>query len=102
MQQQAKALADPSRFALFAHIAKSGGPVVVTELTELLGFNHSAIRKHLAVLVDAGLVAESDELRQRPGRPRKQYTVRDDALSAFSPGSWRLRDSIPTSMTLAC
>ncbi len=83
MQQQAKALADPSRFALFEYIASATHPVGVAELTELLGFNHNAIRQHLAVLVESGLVAEGNEERKVRGRPRKEYALRDDALSAF-------------------
>lgn len=83
MQLQAKALADPSRFRLFRHIADSGRSVGVAELTELLGFNHNAIRQHLAVLTESGLVAETTEHRTTRGRPRKEYTARDDALHAF-------------------
>lgn len=83
MQHQARALADPSRFQLFRHIAEADRPVGVAELTELMGFNHNAIRQHLAVLVDGGLVAEATERRTVRGRPRKEYTPRSDALSAF-------------------
>jgi predicted ArsR family transcriptional regulator len=83
MQLQAKALADPSRFRLFRHITDAAKPVGVAELTELLGFNHNAIRQHLAVLTESGLVAETTERRTTRGRPRKEYTARDDALSAF-------------------
>jgi len=83
MQVQAKALADPSRFQIFKFIASSDEPVAVAQLTELLGFNHNAIRQHLAVLVEARLLTESSEERKVRGRPRKQYRVRADALSAF-------------------
>lgn len=83
MQRQAKALADPSRFRLFRFIQEADGPVGVAELTELLQFNHNAIRQHLLVLVEADLVAESTEHRTTRGRPRKQYTARADALHAF-------------------
>lgn len=83
MQEQARALADPSRFRIFAHIAAAPGPVLVAELTELMGFNHNAIRQHLAILVDAGLVVADDEERTSRGRPRKQYQARADALAAF-------------------
>ncbi len=83
MQSQAKALADQSRFRLFRHIVEADGPVGVAELTELLGFNHNAIRQHLQVLRDAGLVIETTEDRKVRGRPRKQYVARDDALNAF-------------------
>lgn len=83
MQQQSKALADPSRFKLFRHIVETSSPTSVAELTSLLGFNHNAIRQHLAVLTEAGLIAEFDETRSTRGRPRKQYVARADALSAF-------------------
>ncbi len=83
MQQQAQALADPSRFRLFGYIDRADGPIGVGELTEMMGFNHNAVRQHLAVLVAAGLVAETTERRSTRGRPRKQYTARADALSAF-------------------
>ena len=83
MQTQARALSDPSRFRLFRHISEATESVDVAELTELLGFNHNAIRQHLAILVDAGLVAESTELRRTRGRPRKLYAPRTDALHAF-------------------
>lgn len=83
MQRQAKALADPSRFRLFRHIAEADREVGVAELTELLGFNHNAIRQHLAVLTGAGLVAETTERRTTRGRPRKEYRARADALGAF-------------------
>jgi len=87
MQQHARALSDPSRFRIFTHIADSGGGVPVADLTELLGFNHNAIRQHLAVLVEAGLVLEEREVRDRPGRPRLLYSVREDALRSFGDSS---------------
>ena len=91
MQEQAKALADPSRFRVFRHIAEADQPVGVAELTELMGFHHNAIRQHLKVLVDIGFVTESVEERTVVGRPRKQYEVRMDAMSAFGPvfGSYK-------------
>lgn len=83
MQIQAKAIADPSRFRLFRYIVQAEQAVGVAELTELLGFNHNAIRQHLAMLTDSGLVAETTERRTTRGRPRKEYTARQDALNAF-------------------
>ena len=43
------------------------------ELTGYAGLNHNAIRQHLAILKDAGLVTEEAERRDRPGRPRRLY-----------------------------
>ncbi len=84
MQLQAKALSDPSRFKLFRFVVDASRPVSVAELTEFLGFNHNAIRQHLAVLIEAGIFVESTEQRPMRGRPRKQYHLRSDALDAFA------------------
>ena len=80
VQRTASALGDPSRFAIFLHIYESSAPVAVAELTELMGFNHNAIRQHLAQLLESGLIFEETEVRDRPGRPRKLYRAREDAL----------------------
>ncbi len=84
LQQQARALGDPSRFQIFDHIRTSDAPVPIADLTELLGFNHNAIRQHLHVLVESGLIAEFTERRTTRGRPRKLYVLRDDAMNVFA------------------
>ncbi len=83
IQHQAQALGDPSRFAIFEHIAASAVPVGVSELTELMGFNHNAIRQHLVKLLDADLITESTEKRPTRGRPRLTYQARSDAFDRF-------------------
>ena len=75
MQQQAKALGDPTRHAIFRMVAASPEPVDVASLTEHFGLNHNAIRQHLAKLVAADLVLESRAATGRPGRPRLTYVV---------------------------
>lgn len=75
LQQEARALGDPTRHRLFRYIAEAPGPVGVAELTDLVGLNHNAVRQHLAVLKDAGLVTEEVEQRSRPGRPRLLYRL---------------------------
>lgn len=75
LQLAARALGDPTRHRIFRHIAEARGAVGVAELTALLGLNHNAIRQHLAVLKDAGLVLEEPEGRGRPGRPRLLYRL---------------------------
>jgi DNA-binding transcriptional ArsR family regulator len=52
LQQQAKALSDPTRHGIFRYIVDAGDDVHVAELTEHFGFNHNAIRQHLAKLAD--------------------------------------------------
>jgi predicted ArsR family transcriptional regulator len=75
LQQEARALGDPTRHAIFRYVAGAPGPVDVAELTELFGLNHNAIRQHLAKLVDVGLVAETTARGGGPGRPRLVYEI---------------------------
>ncbi|MGD9998953.1 MAG: helix-turn-helix transcriptional regulator [Acidimicrobiia bacterium] len=75
LQQQARALGDPTRHAIFRHVADAGRPVDVAELTELLALNHNAIRQHLAKLLEAELVVERRLLSGGRGRPRLVYEI---------------------------
>jgi predicted ArsR family transcriptional regulator len=75
LQPEAKALASPTRYRIFRYIAESARPVTVGELTSYLGFNHNAIRQHLAVLVDAGLITGTVEPARGRGRPRLLYRL---------------------------
>jgi predicted ArsR family transcriptional regulator len=75
LQQQARALGDPTRHEMFRYIADAGRPVDVAELTDHLGLHHNAIRQHLAKLAEAGLVSEGTAPRVGRGRPRLVYTV---------------------------
>ena len=51
IQEQARALGDPTRHAIFRYILDSGAPVGVGELTSHFGLNHNAVRQHLTKLV---------------------------------------------------
>lgn len=73
LPSQAKALADPTRYAIFCYIDEARTPVGVAELTNHFGFNHNAIRQHLAKLRDAGLIIEETGTRSGPGRPALRY-----------------------------
>jgi ArsR family transcriptional regulator, arsenate/arsenite/antimonite-responsive transcriptional repressor len=55
-----RALADPVRLELLAHIA-ARGPICVCHLEEALPYRQSRISKHLAVLRRAGLVSSRRE-----------------------------------------
>lgn len=79
VQQEARALGDPTRHRLFRYIAESSEPVSVAELTDYVQLNHNAIRQHLAILKDSGLVVEELEQRSRPGRPRLLYRLHPEA-----------------------
>jgi DNA-binding transcriptional ArsR family regulator len=60
------ALADPTRRAILAHLAK--GEASVTELARHFEMSLPAISKHLKVLERAGLIVRSREAQWRPCR----------------------------------
>lgn len=75
LQEQARALGDPTRHAIFRSIADAGRPVGVSDLNERFPYNHNAIRQHLAKLLAAGLVTEARAPATGRGRPRLVYEV---------------------------
>jgi len=83
MQAQARALGDPTRYAIFRYIAEAGRRVDVAELTRHLALNHNAIRQHLAKLLDAKLVDEATAPSAGRGRPRLTYGVHPGADSRW-------------------
>lgn len=83
LQEQARALGDPTRHEIFRYIADAERPVDVAELTEHLGLNHNAIRQHLAKLVAADMVTESKAPPGGRGRPRLMYLVEAGADSRW-------------------
>ncbi len=83
LQEQARALGDPTRHSIFGYIAEANAPVGVADLTGHLGLNHNAIRQHLAKLVGAGLVVEGKAAPTGPGRPRLVYTMDPTAESRW-------------------
>ncbi|HEY8543946.1 MAG TPA: hypothetical protein VIL36_02820, partial [Acidimicrobiales bacterium] len=73
LQEQARALGDPTRHAIYRRIVEAGHPVGIAELNEQFPFNHNAIRQHVAKLLAAGLVLESRAPSPGRGRPRLVY-----------------------------
>jgi DNA-binding transcriptional ArsR family regulator len=64
------ALADPTRRAILARLAL--GEASVTELAEPFKMSLPAISKHLKVLEQAGMIAQSREKQWRPRRLEPQ------------------------------
>ncbi|MFV0260244.1 MAG: helix-turn-helix transcriptional regulator [Acidimicrobiales bacterium] len=83
LQQQAKALGDPTRYEVFAYIADASRPVDVSELTGHLDLNHNSIRQHLAKLAAADLIVEDKAPTTGRGRPRLVYTLHPAAESRW-------------------
>jgi DNA-binding transcriptional ArsR family regulator len=91
------ALADPTRRAMLARLAK--GEATVSELAEPFGLAQPTISKHLRVLEEAGLIQQGRDAQRRPrklvvGGPlkdldlwlepfRRQWERRFDALDTF-------------------
>ena len=102
LQQQAKALGDPTRHGIFRYIVDSGDDVDVAELTSHFGFNHNAIRQHLAKLVDADLVVESAAPAAGRGRPKLIYRAdpsadsRGGVTGPYERLSWLLTEIVRT------
>lgn len=71
VEQEARALGDPTGHRLFRHIAETQRPVGVAELTELVGLNHNAVRQHLAVLNDAASSSAGWNDATGPGAPAR-------------------------------
>jgi predicted ArsR family transcriptional regulator len=83
LQQQARALGDPTRYQIFRYVARARSPVGVAELTAHFGLNHNAIRQHLAKLIDAELVTEQRAPSRGRGRPPVRYRVHPAADSRW-------------------
>lgn len=83
LQEQARALGDPTRHGIFEYVADAERPVDVAELTDHFGLNHNAIRQHLAKLVDAQLVVESRATGGGRGRPKLLYRLDPGADSRW-------------------
>lgn len=60
------ALADPTRRAMLARLAK--GEATVGQLAEPFPLTFAAVSKHLGVLEEAGLVSRGRDARYRPAR----------------------------------
>jgi DNA-binding transcriptional ArsR family regulator len=91
------ALADPTRRAILARLAK--GEATVSELAEPFGLRQPTISKHLRILEDAGFIRQARDAQRRPrnlvvGGPlkdldawlkpfREQWERRFDALESF-------------------
>jgi len=91
VQRQARALGDPTRYDIFRFVADAQGPVRVATLASYLGFNHNAVRQHLAKLTQAGLLTEERASPTTTGRPPLEYRVAPTAMGSWgAPGPYEL------------
>lgn len=84
-----RAMADPVRRRLLRLLEDSESPRDVEGLSEAVGLHPNTVRGHLEILEAAGLVEETLQPRQTPGRPRLLYS-RSEGSSDASAGGYRL------------
>ncbi len=97
------ALADPTRRAILARLAK--GEASVQELAGPFAMSQPAISKHLKVLERAGLISRGREAQRRPrrleARPLREATEWMEKYRQFWEGSFRRLDALLDEMTSA-
>ena len=90
------ALADPTRRAILARLAK--GEASVTELAEPFEMSLPAVSKHLKVLERAGLVSRGKDAQRRPRRleakPLAEATAWLEAYRKFWESNYAELDSV--------
>ena len=84
LDAQFAALADPTRRAILARLAR--GQATVAELQRPLGISQPAVSRHLKLLEEAGLIEQSRSAQARPRR------LRPEALDAARQWIEGLRD----------
>lgn len=90
------ALADPTRRAILARLAK--GEASVTELAAPFSISQPAISKHLKMLERAGLVSRGRDAQRRPvrleARPLAEATAWLERYRAICEGNYRRLDAL--------
>ncbi|HEU0034305.1 MAG TPA: metalloregulator ArsR/SmtB family transcription factor [Kofleriaceae bacterium] len=90
------ALADPTRRAILARLAK--GEASVMELAEPFAMSQPAISKHLKVLERAGLIARGRDAQRRPCRlvatPLRDASTWIDRYREFWEASFEALDGV--------
>ena len=90
------ALADPTRRAILAQLAK--GEASVLELARPFEMSQPAISKHLKVLERAGLISRGRDAQRRPrrleARPLREATEWLEKYRQFWEGSFRRLDAL--------
>src|SRR5438067_11308480 len=83
------ALADPTRRAILARLARGGASV--TEIAEPFDMSLPAVSKHLKVLERAGLVTRGRVPQWRPAAPEAAPAKEVDARAERYRGIWEQR-----------
>lgn len=73
----AEALVQSTRRRVAEALALSGGGLGVSELAERIDLHPNAVRRHLSILAEAGIVAVERDRPSGRGRPRLRYRLVD-------------------------
>ena len=73
--RRAKALSATSRVEILSRLRSAAAPLTAGALAAALGIHHTAVRQHLALLVDAGLVRSLPMPVEGRGRPSTGYVI---------------------------
>lgn len=74
-----KALADDSRYAIFAELSRSEEPLSTLDLAQRLELHPNTVRLHLERLREVGMVQASTEGHGLVGRPQHHWALSPDA-----------------------
>ena len=85
MGRAGEAFGDPTRRALYQHVAESAEPLSAGELAALFGIHRTVARSHLEKLVEAGLLEVTARRHARGGRPAKVYYPSSDRFELLLP-----------------
>ena len=88
-----RALAVPTRAAIYRHLREVGRPRSAREVGERVGVHANVARTHLDVLVDAGLALASWRHNPTGGRPAKVYVAREQVHAAGADDVAAARDA---------
>ena len=81
---ESQALGDPSRYAVFEALRVAPAGLLVGDLGRAIPLHHNAIRAHLSVLMDAGLVVREQAPVVGRGRPAHVYSLSPSAVARWS------------------
>lgn len=79
VQEQARALGDPTRYEIFRFVADTDRALDLAELVEHFGLGRTSMRQHLHALARADLITQSTADPAGRGRPRLRFAVHPNA-----------------------
>jgi DNA-binding transcriptional ArsR family regulator/TusA-related sulfurtransferase len=82
----ARALAVPTRAAIYRELRRAARPRSAREIGERISVHANVARTHLDVLVDAGLVTAASRHNPLGGRPAKVYAAREQLVTEVDRG----------------